>query len=406
MPSPASSLTWEGIALRDVVARTGTPVLLASERRIRENIRELAAGLASAWPRVTLRYCAKTNPELRILRIVREEGLEVLASHPAEVRLALEAGFAREAIAYQQPVLDGLDAAIDLGVRRAHAFRPTDLEQLGGGDLRISLRVAVPRAGLPLLGAASARLGFAPDELANIEPRPAIDALNTYIGTQQEDPAAFRPAIRTLVRQAMELRRRGFAIEELNLGGGVPSRSLRRLTVGRLLRMRAKTPPLRAYGEALGRMFAEETGGRIEPRLVLEPGRSIVGDAVVLLAGVRAAQGRWRFLDCGRNVLVESPLAFSRWVEPLDRRDGASARIDLSGPTLNTLDVIDTGRMLPPIVTGDVLAFGDAGAYTVSRSTRYAGLTPAVWLAREDGTLECIRRAETFDDFTAPMVRA
>ncbi|HEV7922273.1 MAG TPA: hypothetical protein VGR02_15920, partial [Thermoanaerobaculia bacterium] len=157
------------------------------------------------------------------------------------------------------------------------------------------------------------------------------------------------------------------------------------------------------YAAQLGRIFAEEAP---EFRLVLEPGRSIVGNAAVLLTRIAAEQGRWRFLDCGRNVLAESPLAFTRWIAPAEPRGGRRVAVDLSGPTLNTLDVVDRGRLLPEVRTGDVLAIGDAGAYTIARATRYAGLSPAVWLARLDGSLTCIRRAETYADLTAPMAGA
>ncbi|HEV7919506.1 MAG TPA: hypothetical protein VGR02_01820, partial [Thermoanaerobaculia bacterium] len=226
-----TSLSWEELRLRDVVARTGTPALLVSERRLRANIRGLRGGLP---PSTILRYCTKTNPELGILRIVREEGLDVLASHEAEVRLALAAGFAPEQIAFQRPVLDEreLDAVLAAGVRRVHAFRAADLDLLSGTDARVSLRIALARSGMPILSGASKRLGFAP---AAVRRRDGItiDALNTYIGTQQESAEAYRPAIRELVRLGKMMQ-----IEELNLGGGIPSNSLRKLTPSRLLTRR------------------------------------------------------------------------------------------------------------------------------------------------------------------------
>ncbi|HJQ38278.1 MAG TPA: hypothetical protein VKB93_14165 [Thermoanaerobaculia bacterium] len=368
--------------LRDAAARFGTPLLLADESRLRANVTELRDGLRSAWPDVVLRYCAKTNHEPAILSILREEGLDVLASHEPEVRLALNAGFAPEQIAFQKPVLDDRELAsvIDAGVRRVHAFRDADLELLARHDVRVSLRVALPGFGIPFLGAAARRMGFDP---AEIRPRPNVDAVNTYIGTQQEQVSAYRPAIRAL----LEIARR-IGAREINLGGGVPSPTLRRVTPIRFaLRDRAsKNTPLREYAAKLGALFAEEARG--EPfRLVLEPGRSIVGNAVVLLTRVCAEKGPWRFLDCGRNVLVESPLAFTRPIELLEPRNGPRSLVHLSGPTLNTLDVVDTRRRLPPLRVGDVLAIGDAGAYTLSRSTTYAGLPPPLYLARLDGTI-------------------
>jgi diaminopimelate decarboxylase len=415
-----TSLHWEELRLQDAIEQTGTPVLLASERRLRGNIGALRNGFASTWPNTLIRYCAKTNPELGILRVVCEEGIDVLTSHEAEVRLALAAGFAPPQLAFQRPVLDEreVDAVLAMGVRRLHAFRASDLDLLSRVAtrrriaIRVSLRIALGRSGMRVLTAASNRLGFDKAAAGATRPREGltIDALNTYIGTQQEKVEAYRPAIRELVRLAVMLRERGLPIEELNLGGGIPSNSLRRLTPSRLLsrrrsRMIAAASPA-DYAAALGAIFKEEVAGAFAPRLVLEPGRSVVGNAVVLLTRVAAEQGRWRFLDCGRNVLAESPLAFTRWIAPLMPRSARTSAVHLAGPTLNTLDVVDRGRAMPEVRTGDVLAIGDAGAYTIARATRYAGLAPAVWLARMDGSLVCIRRPETYADLTAPMAGA
>jgi len=417
-----TSFQWEGVSLADVLTTTGAPALIASERRLRQNVRDLRRGFESVWPSTILRYCAKTNPELQVLRIVREEATHVLTSHAAEVRLALAAGFRPEQIAYQRPIPDHaeLDEVIGAGIRRFHAFRLTDLDELSRAavarecELRISLRVSLGRSGMFALSGASRRLGFSAEALSQLGAKReglVIDALNTYIGTQQEQSSAYRPAMRGLARLAVALRAAGHPIEELNLGGGIPSNSIRRLTAGRLLTrgrsgmIEARSPE--AYAASLGRIAAGEIRAAdpaFAPRLVLEPGRSIVGNTMVLLTRIRAEQDRWRFLDCGRNVLVESPLAFTRWIAPLDASRRGSARVHLSGPTLNTLDVVDVHRTIPEVHRGDVLVIGDAGAYTIARSTRYAGLTPALWMARLDGSLICIRREETYDDLIAPML--
>ena len=405
--SPSNDLHFAQLPLREIVAQYGTPLLVMSEDRLRENVRDLFAGLGE---NTTLRYCAKTNPDARVLGIVREEGAHVLASHEAEVRLAIESGFAPEQVAFQKPVLDEreLDAIAALGVRRVHAFRAGDLDILSrvatrnGVSFRVSLRIALRRSGMFLLSAASQRLGFDPTRV-DASPRAGliIDALNAYIGTQQESVEAYRPAVRALVRIAAQIG----TIEELNLGGGIPSPTLRRVTPARLLRRDRprNAPSLRAYAKCLRTLFDEETERPI--RLALEPGRSIVGNAAVLLTRVCATQARWRFLDCGRNVLVESPLAFTRDVTPIEPRDGRTSRVHLSGPTLNTLDVVEMHRSMRELRGGDVLAVGDAGAYTLSRATRYAGLSPAVVLVRSDGALQTIRRADRYEDFVGTMER-
>lgn len=72
---------------------------------------------------------------------------------------------------------------------------------------------------------------------------------------------------------------------------------------------------------------------------------------------------------------------------------------------MNTTDIVDVRRRLPTLAVGDVLALCDAGAYSISRASRYAGLSPAVHLLQTDGSLRMVRRAETFADLTSHTVR-
>jgi diaminopimelate decarboxylase len=117
---------------------------------------------------------------------------------------------------------------------------------------------------------------------------------------------------------------------------------------------------------------------------VVEPGRAIVGNAAILVTRVHAVEGRWVFLDASYNHLGESPLPFSRRILPV-AQPGSSPKqtYHLSGCTLNTTDIIDVRRRLPPLGAGDVVALCDAGAYSISRASRYACLLPAAISSRE-----------------------
>jgi len=141
------------------------------------------------------------------------------------------------------------------------------------------------------------------------------------------------------------------------------------------------------------------------PVLTLEPGRSIVGNAGILITRVRNIQGMWAFLDASRNFLGENPLLFTRHILPVDIRGRNSLRYyHLSGSTLNTTDIIDLWRRLPSLTSMDVLALCDAGAYSISRANRYAGMAPAIYLLETDGSLTIIRRPEQSTDLMSPMI--
>ncbi|HVT42879.1 MAG TPA: hypothetical protein VMT00_00660 [Thermoanaerobaculia bacterium] len=416
-------IQWEGISIPDLALRP--PFFLLSEAAILRNFRALRDTLGQSVEAPAIRYCAKTNHELAVLSILARAGCDVLVSHPAEGDLAARAGFAPETMSFQKPALDEDDIAWILRTTPGlvHVHRPEDLRRLAAvkspGPLQISIRVADDLASWTpsLLGFATRRLGFTRDEVLEVASGKLDDplrvvALNCYIGTQQSGVKKFRRALDRLFLLLVELRSRGVPVAELNLGGGIPS------TIGRLgprdvwsrfrdLPKETGQPRLVAFARKLGEEFrdAARRHGVTGIRLAVEPGRSIVGDAAVLVTRIEAIHGDWLFLDASRNVLGESPIMFRRAIGPAVIRDGARPRYyHLSGNTLNTLDVIDVRRRLDEPSQGDLLVFADAGAYTISRTTRYAGLAPAVYLLSMTGEVTLVRRRENLDDLIAPMM--
>ncbi len=438
------------MAIEACIERHGTPFFLVSERRLLANYRALSTGLASAGGTVALRYCAKTNHEAGILRVLAREGSGLLASHLAEVELALAAGFSPAKIAFQRPspAPAEVEAVVASGVTLLHVFRPGDVElyarlaERHSLSLHLSLRLRAEPGlarhwAVPSLSNLNARLGLSLAEAHSVaaacrdQPRLRVAALNVYVGTQQLGASGFDRALGRACRLARELASLGTArIEEINLGGGLPSPSLRRLSPGTLwARWRDRPPvPPELAGEISGgagddaparlEAFSGEVAARYReaasragldpiPGLGAEPGRSIVGNAAVLVSSVVATEGRWLFLDASRTYLGESPLLFGRAILPPRKRDEPPVRFrHLSGSTLNTLDVLDLFRRLPELACGEPLVFCDAGAYSISRASRYAGLAPPVLLVDLAGEVRTIRRAESVADLVGPMAPA
>ncbi|HXT20119.1 MAG TPA: hypothetical protein VN811_03080 [Thermoanaerobaculia bacterium] len=433
-------LEMEGVALSGLLARHATPFFLVSEARIVDNYRAVARGLAAAGVEATLRYCAKANNEAGVLVALAREGSSLLASHAAEVELALACGFPPDRIAYQRPAVPAaeLAAVVAAGIGMLHVFRPEDVEAFadaaaqGRRTVRVSLRLRGPRRlSLSPLAALNARLGLSADEALAAARRCResgllrVAALNLYVGTQQSGFAAFDRALRHACEVARALRSEGVEVEEINLGGGIPSPGIRRLVLPKLWARWRDRPAAWADGGGEGvddpahvESFARSVGERYRriaaaagleplPALAAEPGRAIVGNAAILVSRVTAVDGRWVFVDASRNYLGESPLLFRRRLLPLRAPAGGGERfVHIGGSTLNTTDVLDLRRRLPPLAAGDALAFCDAGAYSISRASRYAGLAPAVLMLGRDGSVREIRRPENAGDLSGPMAPA
>ncbi|HEV7785850.1 MAG TPA: hypothetical protein VGQ28_10975 [Thermoanaerobaculia bacterium] len=424
-------LHMEGMPLPELVRTLGTPFFLFSEARLRSNYQALERGLSEAGTGTVLRYCAKTNHEAAVLQVLARCGSHLLASHGAEVELALRCGFAPERIAFARPVLipAELDSVLAAGVPLIHVHRPEDLPLVeeaaarAGRRVRVSLRLRQDGFALSPLDRLNRRLGFGGEEALEAVRRLGRSswmepwAVNFYLGTQQSSLAGFthgfRRVLALLARIAAET---GIAMREVNLGGGIPSPSLRRMSPGRFLARWRDTPTpapssdtLEDFAVRLAHRFrelVEEARLPEPPVLAAEPGRSIVGGAAVLVASVRGINGRWAFLDASRSFLPESPLMLARGILPLvEPGRGERERFyHLSGSGLNTLDVLDLRRRLPGLLPGQALAFCDAGAYSISRASPYAGLPPAVYMLQENGEVRRVRRAGDVDHLLFPMI--
>ena len=422
----------EGKSLQEIAEELETPFFLFSESRIRQNYDALERGLSSSDVRIKIRYCAKTNNEAGVLRLLADCGSDILVSHLSEAQLALQCGYPPDKIAFQRPVLneDEVRSALALGITFFHAYHMGHLDLLkrvvneSDAEVRISLRLGndTPTSLLSPIGFLSRRLGFKSSEIFPavaflLESRGLnLRALNFYRGTQQVKPRRYQRLLRMSAELASRIHSQyGITIDEINLGGGIPSPSMRSV-VKRVL-MRGQTSPwasinsmtaLEDFARRLSEQFYQEVhsiGLPKLPMLVLEPGRSIVGNAGILVTRVRNVQGMWAFLDASRNFLGENPVLFTRQILPMNKHGGNSLRYyHLSGSTLNTTDFIDLWRRLPSLTSMDVLALCDAGAYSISRSNRYAGMAPSVYLLKPDGSLRMIRRAEESTDLTSPMI--
>ncbi len=420
-------LSLEDRPLADIARETGTPAFVISAEQLRRNYRSLEQDLASAGAKPRIRYCAKTNHEAGVLRELAGHDAHCLVSHLAELHLALRSGFDPSRIAYQRPILEPeeIDEVVRRNVGLLHVHRREELawiEQAAanrGCEVNLSLRVRPRSSSVSPLGRLIARFGFDPAEVLaagdEIRERPGLrlTALNFYLGTQQSSPQAFEAMVETALRLAAELRRRfGHPVEEVNLGGGIPSSSLRKmspLNLWRRFRDKAVSGEV-SSGETFAARLAASVRRRLAssgldepPVLAVEAGRGVVGDAGLLLARVAALDGRWATLDASSNYLPESTLLFQRRILAVDRRNVGERFYHLSGCSLNTMDVLDWRRRLPRLEVGDILVFCDAGAYSISRARRYAGTSPPVYLLGADGGLRCIRRAEDVNDLAAPM---
>jgi diaminopimelate decarboxylase len=384
----------------ELIAAHGSPLWLVDVDRVRANLRGFRSAWEAAWPDVEVFYSYKTNRLPAILRALAADGAG------DEVVCAAEYALARDAIgaAGRDIVVNGPAKPADL-LRRAAgdgalviADSEDELARIAvAGVERIGLRVA-----LPGIGVEPTRFGIAPRALpAAVEHARAlglkIEALGAHlVSTGFERPLArarrlgaaitvrWPPAPGGHARAANRLGRlaRRLGIGTIDLGGGFPA-----------------APAVAAHTEAVAKALLDS---RFDGRLMLEPGRALVSDAVDLACTVvavkRLADGtRCVVVDAGTNFL---PGALWTWprIEALEGEPAGPALV--SGPLCLNVDVLHPATPLPEVAAGDVLIVRAVGAYQQAHATRFGDLQPAV-VAREDGRWRVCVRRERLEDLLA-----
>jgi diaminopimelate decarboxylase len=270
------------------------------------------------------------------------------------MRDALEAGIKCFNVE-SEPELERLDAVAAALGRRA----PVALRINPDVDARthpyISTGMAGNKFGIPHARAIEAYRHAA--RLAHLR----VVGIGCHIGSQILDTAPLAEALERVLDLVDQLAAEGFAIEHLDLGGGIGIR----------YREDERAPDVRAYCRSL----AERLAGR-GFQVLLEPGRAIVGAAGLLLTRVEYLKldkaKRFAVVDASMSELLR-PALYQSWHEIVPVREAPaaeSARYDVVGPVCESSDVLGLDRALA-LAPGELLAILDAGAYGMAMSSNY-----------------------------------
>ncbi len=381
----------------------GTPLYVTSEKRLRENIR----AYHRAFPDADKYFAVKANGNLTLLCIAAQEGMGADVFSPGELSVVRMAGIPLDKILYNGNSKSERDheMAIQAGVRMSVDSRE-ELEHLAktaqkmGREAEILFRVnpdVSPKTHPKIAtGLRSSKFGIPAEQVAETYQkamglegvRPV--GLHCHIGSQILDTAPFAEAAGKMMDIAAAVVAAGGKVERIDLGGGLGIQYHPDLPAPTPADLAAAILPIfRDRCQALG----------ISPRLILEPGRSIVADTTVMLASVnvvKKAHVNFVAVDAGFNVLARPMLYDSYHHVIAASRASAPAEetYTVVGPICETGDVLAKDRLLPQLQRGDVLAFLDAGAYGFSMASQYNGQPRPAEVLVSGVQSEVIRRAE------------
>lgn len=399
------TLHCEEVSIPGVAEEHGTPLYVYSRTSIRERIAALAAAFEPLDP--LLAYSVKANSNLSILRGLAEQGCGADIVSGGELYRALRAGVPADRIVFSGvgKTRAELRAAVDAGILSFNVESEGELLALAevgreaGRTAPVSLRInpdiesptphAYTRTGhrLTKFGIPSEeapRLYRLAAELDGVEPV-GVDA---HIGSQIVDPEPYLDSLLHLLELVAALRDDGIHLRHLDLGGGFGvSYDLENDPAPELF-----AEPLVPHLAASGL------------RLILEPGRYVIGHAGILLTRVLYVKdmGPKTFVitDAGMNDLLR-PSHYSSFhrVERVERNaDRPEGRVDVVGPICESGDFLALDRAMPVPEPGDLLAIHTVGAYGFSMASTYNSRPRPAELLVEGDTARLIRRRETYDD--------
>ncbi len=404
----AGALRIEEAPLAAIAQAVGTPFYCYSSAHLERQYQRFAAAFAGTEAGIF--YSVKANSNVAVIATLARLGAGADVVSEGEFRRALAAGIPGERVVFSGigKTAAELRFALGHGVRQINVESFPELELASdvaaamGKTAPLSVRVnpdvdALTHAKITT-GLAENKFGIdlahVKDAFVRMRALPAVQPVGiaVHIGSQLTSLAPFEEAFGRVAALITELRRAGFAIERLDLGGGLG------------IRYRDEHPPAIEDYAAMVRRLA----GPLNLRLAFEPGRVVVGNAGVLVARVLYLKAgvtrRFVILDAAMNDLVR-PAMYDAWHEivPLVApAPGAPfAPADVVGPVCETGDSFAVARALPPLAAGDLVALLSAGAYGAAMSSGYNTRLPAAEVLVRGSTFEVIRPRPSYDEVLA-----
>jgi diaminopimelate decarboxylase len=393
-----------GVPATDIAREFGTPVVVYDEATLREQARAYVA----AAPQALVVYGTKAFPSVAVLSLFAEEGLGADVSSPGELEFALRAGMPGERLVVHGNNKEDelLARAVEVGALLV-LDSVEELERaLAAGAERFLVRVT-PGIEADTHEAVKtahhgSKFGLRPEDALEVVRRaPHTEGLHVHVGSQLMHFGAALMTVDWVAQFCARLRLElDWTPRIVDLGGGLGVRHV-------------PEEPSFTVAEFVGGLLGElqrawHLQGLPEPKVVLEPGRSLVSRAGVTLytvGGVKRASAATTYVavDGGMSDNPRPALYNARYTALLANRadEPAAGAYAVAGKHCESGDVLIERVELPEPRRGDLLAVPVTGAYTLAMSSTYNAVPrpPAVLVG--DGRARLIRRRETVGDLLA-----
>lgn len=390
----------EDIPVQDIARQYGTPVYIYSRATIERHWRAFDSALATHEHLIC--YAVKANSNLAVLNLMARlgSGFDIVSVGELERVLAADGDPRKVVFSGVAKRADEIQRALEVGI---HCFNiesepelhrinevAAAMQQRAPISIRVNPDVDANTHPYISTGLKENKFGIPIEHAATLYKTAAalehlqIKGIDCHIGSQLTSIEPFVDALARVLLLVDELKETGIIIEHLDLGGGLG------------IRYRDEQPPLPdRYAQAL----ADRLGQR-PLKIILEPGRAIVGNAGIIVTQVEFIKDHsskhFAIVDAAMNDLMR-PALYSAWQEIIPvtpRQQGISASFDIVGPVCETGDFLGKDRELI-LQQGDLLAIRSAGAYGFSMSSNYNSRPRAAEVMVDGDKIHLVRERET-----------
>ena len=399
-----------------LVEEFGTPLYVFDEFSLRHRCAEFKTEFGQRYPDTTVVYASKAFTNKALALIVKEEGLGLDVVSGGELGIARSVDFPMDRVYFHgnNKSAEELELALQWGVGRivVDNFHELNILRDIAGErstdilLRLSPGIDPHTHQYITTGTVDSKFGFTlstwDKAVASAMSAPNLNlvGLHAHLGSGIFEIEPYQKAVEVVLEFAASMRQKhGFELRELNIGGGF----------GIQYTLDSAPPPISAFAELITSKLTSKCR-ELElslPRLVIAPGRAIVGQAGVALYRVGVVKDIpgircYVSVDGGMGDNIRQALYGARHeaivANKVSEKEGG--KVTIAGKFCESGDILIRDISLPPVAAGDIIAVADCGAYCLPMSSNYnAAFRPAVVLVRE-GRARLIRRRETLEDLT------
>jgi len=398
-----NDLFCEEVPIQKIAAKIGTPFYLYSYATLVRHFKAFSKAFNGVDHIVC--YSAKANTNLAVLRLFADLGCGLDIVSGGELYRGLKAGFSPNRVVYSgvgKNVAE-IDTALENGILMFNVESPLELELINARAGRLSRQAPIairvnpdvdPKTH-PYISTGLKKNKFGIEIQTALESyRQAcrlehveVVGVACHIGSQITEAGPFEAALKSLKALITDLKQTGIQIRYLDMGGGLG-----------ITYADETPPPISEYAASIINQLKD-----MELKLILEPGRVLVGNAGILVTKVlyRKAGGIKNFIivDAGMNDLIR-PTLYSAFhaIEPVVKSERDPIVADVVGPICESGDFLAVDRRMTDVASGDLLAVMSAGAYGYVMSSNYCSRPRVAEVLVKGDRFHVVKARESYED--------